>query len=198
MTTNQIIALARLKLLEQTTEVIADTTLLLYANLTQQDIYKRVFPNNQILSTTIALTNGVGNLPTNFGTLYGPGFDSANNRYEELSIADFDAETLSNAVTIEGGDIKVLPTTLSSITIKYYPTFADLSAVVNPTIESYFHEPIVYGILGRAFEDLQDEQLATFYTGKYESMIKDRISIQSSYEEENQRGGQMFNYIPLI
>jgi hypothetical protein len=198
MTTNQIILLARNKLLEQTTEILSDSTLLLYANLTQQDIYKRVFPNSHVLSSTVALTNGVGTLPTNFGTLYGSGLDSANNMFEELSIEDFDNKTLERSMTVEGGTLRVYPTTTASISVKYYPTFADLSSSVNPTIESYFHELIVYGILSRAFEDLQDESLATFYSGKYESEISKRISIQSNYEENNQRGGQMFNYISII
>jgi hypothetical protein len=198
MTTNQIIALARAKLLEQTSEILIDTTLLIYANLTQQDIYKRVFPNSQILSATVILTNGVGTLPASFGTLYGSGLDSSNNIYEELSIEDFDNKTLNYSMTVEGGTLKVFPSTVTSIAIKYYPTFADISTSVNPSIDSYFQEPIVYGILARAFEDLQDEELANNYMMKYEKMIADRIKIQSNYEESNIRGSQMFTYQNLI
>lgn len=198
LTTNQIISLSRAKLLEQTDEIVTDTTLLIYANLTQQDIYKRVFPNSQILSATVTLTNGVGSLPASFGTLYGSGQDSARNIFEEVSIEDFDNKTLNQSMTVEGGQLKVYPTSTASIDIKYYPTFADISSSVNPSIDSYFQEPIVYGILARAFEDLQDEELSTFYTNKYEKMLKDRISIQSSYEENNQRGGQMFSEQNLI
>jgi hypothetical protein len=198
MTTNQIIALARAKLLEQTSEILTDTTLLIYANLTQQDIYKRVFPNSQILSSTVALSNGVGTLPASFGTLYGSGLDSSNNTYEEISIEDFDNKTLNRSMTVEGGTLKVFPSTLTSIAIKYYPTFADISTSVNPSIDSYFQEPIIYGILARAFEDLQDEELANNYMMKYEKMISDRIKIQSNYEESNIRGSQMFTYQNLI
>lgn len=198
LTTNQIISLARAKLLEQTTEILTDATLLIYANLTQQDIYKRVFPNSHILSATVALTNGVGTLPTRFGTLYGSGLDSSENTYEEVSIEDFDNKTLNRMMTVESNTLKVYPTSVSSIDIKYYPTFADISAGSNPTIDSYFQELIVYGILARAFEDLQDEALSIFYSGKYETELEKRIKIQSNYEENNVRGGQMFTEQRLI
>ena len=198
LTTSQIMTLARAKLLEMTTEIISDTTLLIYANLTHQDLWKRVFTNDNILSATITFTNGVGSLPALFGTLYGSAQDSSNNIFEEVSIEDFDNKTMNQMVTIEGGTIKCYPTTTSSLTIKYYPTFATLTASVNPTINEYFHECIVYGILARAFEDLQDQELASFYNAKYEAIVAQKSAIQSNYEEGNQRGGVMFNYVKLI
>lgn len=198
LTTNQILTLARAKLLEQSSEILTDATLLIYANLTQQDIYKRVFPNSHIASATVALTSGTGTLPATFGTLYGSGLDSANNIYEEVSIEDFDNKTLNRMMTVEGGSLKVYPTSVASIDIKYYPTFADLSAGSTPSINSYFQELIVYGVLARAFEDLQDEALSVFYAGKYETELEKRIKIQSNYEENNVRGGQMFSEQRLI
>lgn len=199
LTTNQIIALARAKLLEQTTEILTDTTLLIYANLTQQDIYKRVFPNSQILSATVSFTNGSStDLPAAFGTAYGSALDSSNNIYEEVSIEDFDNKSLNRMFTYEAGVLKVYPNTVTSLAVKYYPTFSDITSGVNPSINSYFHELIVYGILARAFEDLQDEALSVFYSGKYEAELEKRIKIQSSYEENNQRGGQMFSEQRLI
>lgn len=200
LTTSQIIALSRAKLLEQTDEIISDDTLLIYANLANQDVSKRVFTNDKILSSTITFTNGTGTLPALFGTLYGSAQDSGGSVFEEVSIEDFDNKTLAQMVTVEGGNIKAYPTTTGSLAIKYYPKFDTLTITpsTTPNVNEYFHELIVYGILQRAFEDLQDEELATIYANKYEKELLKKISTQSNYEEGNQRGGQMFNYVPLI
>lgn len=198
LTTNNITTIARKRILETTNEVIDDATILIYANLTQQDIYKKAFPNNQILTATVTFTNGVGTLPTYFGTLYGDAFQSISNVFPELSIDDFQKQTLAQAVTIEGGTIKVYPTSTTSLTIKYYPTFPEISSSVNPTIDSYFHELIIDGIVYRAQFDLQDPELGTFYKQKYDTDLAEKIAIQSNYEEGNQRAGQMFSEQTLI
>ncbi len=150
------------------------------------------------MTATVTFTNGVGALPSQFGTLYGDAFKTLGDYFPELSIDDFQKQTQGQAVTIEGNTIKVYPTTTASLVIKYYPTFPDLTSAVNPTMNSYFHEPIIYGILARAHEDLQDESLAKFYNDKYEAMLAQRIANQSMYEEGNQRGGQLFTEQSLI
>ena len=198
MTTSQILQLVRAKILESTSEIVTDDTLLIYANLVKEDIVKRVFPNNQIASATITFTNGVGTLPTDFGTLYGDAFKDLGNYFPELSIDDFQKKTTSQAVTIEGGEIKVYPTETASLTIKYYPTYPDVSLSVNPTFDAYFHEPMIPGILARVQEDLQDEELANLYNVKYENMLNQRIANQSNYEENNCRAGQMFSEQDLL
>jgi hypothetical protein len=197
LTTNQIVTAARQKLLEAGTEILPDSTILLYANLAQDDIGRRVFPNNRIKSATITFTNGVGTLPTYFGTLYG---DAKQDKlfFPELSIEDFAKETLPQSVTIENGTIKVYPTDTASVDIKYYESYPTITSAVNPTIEGYFHELIIYGILFRCFEELQDHELSTMYEEKYEKKLMQKMSAQSNYEEDNQRGGQMFNYQSLI
>lgn len=198
LTTNQIIALARIKLLEKTTEILTDETLLIYANLAQDDIKKRTFTNDQILTATIAITAGVGTLPALFGTLYGDAYTADSKFYPELSIDDFNKKTLGQSVTIEGNTIKVYPTTVASILIKYFPTYAALTATANPTLNEYFHELIVYGILHRAFEDLQDVEMSKYYEGKYETDIIKKSGVQSNYEEDNRKGGQLFTEQRLI
>lgn len=197
LTTTQIISLSRAKLLEATTEIISDTTILIYANLSYQDLIKRVFTNNKILSATITFTNGIGSLPSLFGTLYGSAQHDSE-VFEEVSIEDFDNKTLDSMITIEGGEFKVYPSTIASLDIKYYPTFAALTTSVNPSIDDYFHEAIVYGILERAFEDLQDQELSSYYKSKYENMIAQKASIQSNYEEANQRGSTMFTWTKIV
>lgn len=192
MTTNEIIQTARRKLLETTSEIVSDTTILLYANLAYQDVWKRLFVNSDVDSATVTFTNGVGGLPATFGTMYGPGFDSAGNAFEEVSIEDFDREIMDRMVTIENGQMKVYPTDTASLTVKFWPEPETLTSTQNPTINSYFHEPIVYGILARAYEDLQDQELAVFNTNKFEDDLTKRLERQSVYEETNQRGAQMF------
>ena len=198
MIVSQITSLARIKLLEATPEVISDETLLIYANLTNIDLVKRIFTNDKILSATVTFTSGVGTLPTTFGTLYGSAQDSEGNIFEEVSIEDFDNKVLERMITVEGATFKCYPTTTTSLAVKYYPTFATLTAGSTPSVNEYFHECMLYGILERAFEDLQDEELSAYYKSKYESMVAQRMANQSNYEEGNSRGGQMFTYQKLI
>lgn len=198
LTTLQILSLARTKLLESTTEIISDENILIYANLTYQDLIKRIFTNDKILSATLTFTSGSVATPTLFGTLYGSAQDSGGNIFEEVNIEDFDNKVADRMITIESGTIKVYPTTTASLSIKYYPTFAELTAGSNPSINEYFHECIVYGILERAFEDLQDESLSQYYKQKYEGEVAKRTAVQSNYEENNQRGSVMFSWQNLI
>lgn len=200
MTSAQITAAIRSKILESGTEILSDAIVLLYANLTYQDICKRIFPNDHILTATVTFTAGVGTLPATFGTLYGDAVDSASdyNYFPELSIDDFNKQTLSQGVTIEGSTIKALPTTTTSLKVKYYPTFPDLTASVNPTINTYFHECIIWGTLSRAYEDMQDLENSVFYGNKYEQELEKKIAMLSNFEEGNQRSGQMFRHQDLI
>jgi len=198
MTLNQIISLARAKLLETTSDIISDETILLYANQANIDLVKRIFTNDKVLSATVSFSNGIGSLPANFGTLYGSAKDSSDIVFEEVTIEDFDNKTLDRMITVEGGQFKCYPTTTTSLQVKYYPTFQTLTAGSTPSVNEYFHECLIYGILERAFEDLQDESLSAYYKSKYETMIQQRTATQSNYEEGNQRGGQLFTYTRLI
>ncbi len=184
MTTNQITTAVRSKVLESGTEILSDAIILLYANLAYQDVCKKIFPNSQILSATVTFTAGTGTLPTDFGTLYGDPMHGTANFFPELSIEDFNKQTLAQSVTIEGGVMKVFPTTTASLTIKYYPAFPDLTASVNPTINSFFHEPIIYGTLARCYE--------------FKATLDQKMADQSNFDEGNQRAGQMFEHQNLI
>ena len=198
MIISKIIQLARKKLLEDTTDIVSDETLLAYADMVNIDLVKRIFTNDKIKSATLSLTSGNGAVPTDFGTLYGEGKDSYGNNYEEVSIEDFDNETSYNIITIEGGAFKSSNKNLATIDIKYYPKFSALSSGSTPDVSEYFHECMIYGILERAFEDLQDAELSSFYKAKYEGMVAQRGAVQSNYEEGNTRGGQFFSYQRLI
>lgn len=198
MTTNEILATVRKKILEETEDVIEDSQLLIYGNNAYDDLKIRTFSNDQIETATVTFTSGTGTLPANFGTLYGDAYDASENRFKELTISDFDKKIIERAVTIEGGAIKVFPTDTASLTIKYYPSYDALTTTQNPEINSYFHELIVYGILSRAYEDLQEPELSSFYDAKYERELLKRAGSLSNYQEENQTAGEMFTYQKLI
>jgi hypothetical protein len=198
MTTLEILELARRKILEATTDVIPYDILLIFANLSYMDVYKRVFPISDITTDTLTMTSGSATLPTTFGTLYGDATDADGNFYHEVPIEDFYREQTERMVTVEGGSLKVYPDTVASLTVRFWPKPESLANNVDPSIDEFFHEPIVYGILWRAHEDLQDEELSTYYKQKFEQMITEKANVQSNYEENNQRGAVMFNYQSLV
>lgn len=198
MTTQQIIKLARRKLLEVTTDVLPADVLLEYLNQAYMDVWKRTFSNSDIKKTTLSLTSGTVTLPDTIGTLYDDGYDASDNKYIEVPIADFNRDEYERMMTIEDGVLRVKPDTTASITVRYWPKPETLTNSVNPSIDPFLHEPIVYGIMWRAHEDLQDEELTTYYKQRFSQELTDRISAQSNYEENNQRGTVMFNSVNLI
>jgi len=198
MTTLEILKLAKRKLLEVTTDVLPDDVMLIFTNQSYMDVYKRVFPMSDVSTLSLTLTGGSVSLPATFGTLYGDATDADGNFYVEVPIEDFYREQTERMVTIEGGTLKVYPTTTTGLTVRYWQKPEALTSVVDPSIDEFFHEVIVYGILWRAHEDLQDEELSTFYKQKFEQMITEKANVQSNYEENNQRGAVMFNYQSLI
>lgn len=200
LTTTQILTLARKKVLEYEDDILDDATLLIYANLTQEDLKKKVFTNASIKTATVAFTSGVGTPPTDFGTLASDAYQSATNTaipFPEISISDY-ARGDIYGITIEAGQFKVVPSSTASLYIRYYPTITTMTSSVDPSIDSYFHELIVYGIIYRALEDLQNEVNSKYYRDKYDYELTQKLNAQSNYEEGNQRGGQMFNGISII
>jgi hypothetical protein len=198
MTSQNIANSVRRKILETGTEVISDATLYEYINLAYQDVYKRIYPNSAITTATVSCVAGVCTLPTDFGTLYGEAYDTSNNSYEEVSIADFKRGEFDRAITVENATLKVSSVTVASLSIKYYPKPVALTSIVDPTIDDFFQEAIVYGATYRCHEDLQDETLSQFYRALFKQELQDRLEAQSVYEETNQRGGAFFAEQRLI
>ena len=195
LTSTQIASAIRRKLLEQSPDIVTDDVLYMNMNLAYLDLKLKTFTNDQIESATVALVNGVGALPTNFGTLYGSSYANLTDTtpYQEKSIADFDSAPYDYGVTVEGGQLKVSPSSTTSIRIKYWKNTSLLTTVQDPTINEAFHELIIYGGLYRIHQDLQNESLAQFYRELYKEEFADRQSAISNYQEDNNRGGQMFN-----
>lgn len=199
MTTNEIIATARRKVLETTEEIVDSSSALQYANQAYIEVYKRVFTTSLITSETVACSAGICTLPLTYGRMYARAKDQSNNEYEEVSIADFNREdNFSQNYTIEAGQLKVNSNDVSSLTVWFYAEPETLTVVTNPSIDVYFHEVIMYGVVWRMHEDLQDEELATYYQNKFENELTRRIASQSNYEENNQRGGELFGYQALL
>jgi len=199
MTTNEIIAAARRKVLEEDEAIISDVTALLYANQAYIEVYKRVFTNNKIESEAVACSNGVCTLPATYGRMYSRAKDQDNNEYEEVSVADFNREdNYGLNYTIEAGELKVNSDSVTLLTVWFYSEPDALAVGNTPTIDAYFHEVIVYGVIWRMQEDLQDEELANYYQTKFEEELVRRMGSQSTYEESNQRGGELFSHQSLI
>lgn len=202
LTTSQIQSAVRRKLLEEGVDIVTDATLLLNMNLVYDDLKIRTFTNDQLTKATITLSNGVGDLPIDFGTAYGVGYESETNKtpFNEKSLADFDRVNAEYGFTIDkrNDQILVSPTSTSQIIIRYWPTYAALTSNQNPEINEYLHELIIYGSLARIHEDLQNEQLAEYYDQKYEEKLKKKTDNLSVYDETNQQGNEMFSYQKLI
>jgi lipopolysaccharide export LptBFGC system permease protein LptF len=198
MTTNEITQSARRKVLETTDEIVSNDVILLYANQAYIEVYKRVFTSNEVKTVDVSCTNGVCTLPTRYGRMYAKAVDQDGNEFEEVSIADFHQNEQHYVYTIDNGQLLISSDDVTTLTTRYFEQPETLTTTVNPSIDDYFHEVIVYGTIWRIHEDLQDEELATYYQTKFEEELTRRIAAQSSYEETNQRGGEMFGYQRLI
>lgn len=192
MTTNEIIATVRRKILETNSDIVTDAVILQYANEEYREVRKKLKMSSGIVDETIICSNGVCTLPATYGAMYSFATDASGNNYSEVSIADFEVGGYDYAFTIKEGSMIVNKTDITSIVIRYYTKAATLTALINPDIDEMFHEPIMYGAVSRSFEDLQDEELAVFYRTKADNEFDRKDKIQSSYEESNQKGGSMF------
>lgn len=200
LTTSQILAAIRRKLLEETTDLVSDETVLLNVNLSYDDLRYRTFTNDQIKSATVNFSSGVGTLPTDFGTLYGDCYLSTTDEtpFYEKTISEFDRTSTENGVCIIQGSLHVNPSTTSSLLIRYFPSYDALSTSQNPQLHEYLHELIIYGSLWRIHEDLQNEALSEYYRTKYEEEFAKKTNVLSNYQENNVGGNSMFNYQKLI
>ena len=192
LTTQEIKTAVRSKLLEETTDLISESKLDFAINRAYEDIQYSSFTNDQIKTVEVTFVNGEADVPADFGTMYGPAFDGSKNRYQEQSIEAFDRIDGENAVTVEGGKLKIKPQKSLTLTVKYYPKYAALSAVQNPEVHPYLHELIVYGGVYRLHEDLQNEALAQYYKLRFEQELQNRNAKLANYEDDNQGGNEMF------
>ena len=200
LTTNTILSAVRRKILEETTDLVSDSTVLMNANLAYDDLKIRSFTPDQINQATIALTLGLGTLPADFGTGYGPGYKDLTDRtpYNEKSIADLDRNPLLEGYAIIEGEIQVMPTTTTQLVVRYYPKYDALATDQDPQINEYLHELIIYGAIWRIYEDLQNEAMSQYFLEKYTELLKEKKGALSNYQRDNQDGNQLLNGIKMF
>jgi hypothetical protein len=201
LTTNQILSAIRRKILEETTDLVTDEVALLNANLAYDDLKFRTFTNDQIKKTTLSVASGLATLPTDFGTLYGPGYVSTTDQtaYTEKSLMEIDRNPDDYGIAVDEANNKLIvrPDSTTSIIVRYFPSYDALTTTQNPEIHPYLHELIVYGAIWRILEDLQNESLSEYYRQKYEEEFAKKTNSLSNYQEDNM-SGTMFNGITII
>lgn len=201
LTTSQIIALARKKLLETSTAIFTDDDLLLYANLTKDDIAKRLFSDDLIVPTTLVFSGGVATKPSDFESHYlskDSNVPGVGNTFQWVNIEDFRAGKYDRMLCLIAGSIYAYPTNTALTYTDYYKKLPDMSLSVNPTLDASLLECIVYGILYRGFEDLQDFELSKEFRNKFEVEFGIKGQAVSFSSENSQQGGEMFNGIAII
>lgn len=202
MRTVDIIKLARKKLLENTQEIFSDDDLLLYANLTKDELAKRYLGNRGIKKATLTFVSGEVTRPTDWNGAYFINDTGAKggNEYKMVNIGDFYADKYAYMVTEEDGKL-INNTGATSLTFWYFKKLSDLASGETPIdppteLDDFLHELIIYGIVWRGFEDAQDFELSKYFKDKFEAEYTIRTSHLSELEEAPMESGEMFEPLP--
>lgn len=201
LTTAQILAIARTKILERTDAVVSDETLLRYGNLAKDEMALRAPSQRDIKAASLAFAAGIATTPSDFLSFYGckdsqvPG---EGNDYRNVSLEDFRARRHDRMVCRLGPSLLAYPSTSVTLYLDYYAKPVDISASQNPTVDDALHECIAYGMVWRAFQDLQDFELSRFFQQEFESRFAAQSSALSQLEEDPQDSGAMFNAIDIL
>lgn len=202
MRTVDILKLARKKLLENTQEIFSDDDLLLYGNMTKDELAKRYVGNRLIKKATLVFTSGAVTRPTDWNGAYfinDTGLKGGN-QYKMVNIGDFYADKYPYMVTEEDGNL-ITNTGAPQLTFWYYKKLTDMASgetPVDPPIEldDFLHELIIYGIVYRGFEDAQDFELSKYFKDKFEAEYTIRTSHLSGLEESPMEAGELFQPLP--
>ena len=204
MTSAQIIALARKKIMEKTDEIFSDDDLLLYANNGKDEIASRYLGKRLIKPAVLSFSGGSVSKPTDWNGHYFSATSNTPNQGNEVklvSIEDYQNGSKPYMITESEGNLLCYPTSLSTIYTWYYKKLSDMalgSSPVNPPSELHteFHMPIVYYIICQALEDAQDFELSKYFGDKYESEYQKKASIVSDLEKGTQEAGSLLNPLP--
>lgn len=195
MTTQQIITDSRKRLLELGAGVFIDDEIINWANLVLIKLSSEILDQARIVKTTLSFTNGIATLPTNYMSFYFA------KDYDWVTIEDFENDIATNMICRKEGNIYIKPTTVTSLNIYYYkkPTELSLTALsAEPEIPAVAHECLVLGIMIRAFEAMQEQELATLYLNKYTALVNEAKQTISILEERNFKGKPFLSYQKLI
>lgn len=204
MTSAQIIALARKKIMEKTDEIFSDDDLLLYANNGKDEIAMRFLGKKLIKPATLVFSGGSVTKPTDWNGHYYASTSNVPRQGTEVklvSIEDYQNGVKSHMVTESEGNLLCYPTTLGTVYFWYYKKLTDMalgSSPVNPPSElnTAFHMPIVYYIIGQALEDAQDFELSKYFNDKYENEYTKQAQIVSDLEKGTQEAGSLLSPLP--
>jgi hypothetical protein len=155
------------------------------------------------VTTYIPFVAGVGVLPPDFSSFYQASDSNVlgkGNTFDWYELDDFNTlSTDQYGLTVQGNELRLNPLT-PGIYFSYKRKAADMTLSTGsiPDLPSTFHETIIYGIVYRALEDLQDELDANIYEGKYERRIEQKSDTLSDLEETGQNSGVLFSDIRII
>jgi hypothetical protein len=199
LTTKDILKLIRIKILEQTDEVVLGTTIISYLNLTYQDIQIKSQDKSRIATSSISIVLNEGTLPTDFGTQLGKPKNQNGEIVSILGLQDFRRSLKTDLVcTIMNGKVLVKEDSkISSLVIDYYKSYLPLSVSQDPETNAYFDECLIYGAVYRAMEDIQDHELSIYFKNIYDNMLVEKMAMLSAYQEQSQES-TMFNGITII
>lgn len=202
MRTVDIIKLARKKLLESTTEIFSDDDLVLYANITKDELAKRYLGNRLIKKTTLSFSGGEVTRPTDWNGHYFCNDTGAKNgnRYDMVNISDYYADKYPYMIVEEDGKIKN-NTGANTLYEWYYKKLSDMAVGGTPVdppaeLDDLLHELIIYGIVWRGFEDAQDFELSKYFKDKFEAEYEIRTSKLSELEEAPMKSTELFEPLP--
>lgn len=204
LTTQNIIQFSRDKLLEVGDAVVNTEKLLVYANLTQDDLAKDLYTDDMTVPTTLVFTGGYATIPTDWEShrlSKNSQVPGQGDIFEWVNLEDFRAGKYSRMIAKINGQIAVYPTNTSILYTDYFkklPNMAITPIYQGPSVDASLQELMIDGVLYRAFEDLQEFDLAKEYRGKYEAEKKIKTKRISFAEENPQKSGEMFNGIDII
>jgi len=198
---SSIISQARKVLLESNNNILSDEQLLTYANLTKDDIAKRVLTPDRIKSTSIAFSSGTATKPTDFEShllsrdSQTPG---VGNSFVWVNLEDYRLRKFDRMLTVINGEITVYPADTSITYTDYYIKVDDMVLGGVCTLREELQEIVKLGILYRSFQDLQDFELADLYRKNYELDMGIKQKAISYSDETQQQDGELFNPIRII
>ena len=202
LTTAQIVAYARAKVLELSDAVLSDAALLAYANQSKDEVALRAPSQRDLKAAPLSVSAGAATVPSGYASFYGckdsqlPG---QGNEYRMVSLEDYRAGAHDRMVARLGAGFLVYPAISGTLYLDYYALPADLAlSGADPTADPSLHEVIAYGVVWRALEDLQDLEQSQYYRSKFEADLALRAAALSQREEEPQESGALFNGIDIL
>lgn len=200
-----MILMARNKILEKTEVIFSDAQLLLFANQSKDDIALKAPNQDHLTMTTLGFVAGLATKPTDFQTHYltkDSSTPGVGNEYFWMNIKDFQkgvATTgLTRLISQMGSNLQIFPVENKTLYTWYYKKLPDMALADVCPLQQGFQEACMYGIVYRAFEDLQDFELGKYFETIYKTKIIEKGRDISLSDENSRNNGALFNGIQII